>query len=198
MKQLLERKRSMRAILLALLLAMLAWLAPANVGVAKAATVEKEKATKCGVAAVPIKSLKIGSSSVKKSELKEPSSYISLLNNKKGKLEVSLKKGWKIKSMAFKDGKAKREVRNGSMVQNSKNKSTLAIVLKKKNETYETTVGINKYHTYRLIYGKENLTLYAPIFEDGGGTGPSGPTITAESPRNPTTRLCISPAAKAW
>ncbi len=48
MKQLLEKKQGTRAIVFALLLTMMAWLAPANVGIAKAATMKNGSAVKVG------------------------------------------------------------------------------------------------------------------------------------------------------
>ncbi len=48
MKQLLEKKQGTRAIVFALLLTMMAWLVPANVGIAKAATIENGSAVKVG------------------------------------------------------------------------------------------------------------------------------------------------------
>ncbi len=108
-----------------------------------------------------IKSLKIGKASAKFP--KENSGWVShIFNNEKGKLKVSMNKGWKLSSMTFKDGKTKKTVKNGSMINSKKTISELYVTVKDSSTkaSYKAKILVEKYDIWKITYGKMKKNTY--------------------------------------
>lgn len=122
-----------------------------------------------------IKSLKIGNSSAK---APNDSSVGHIYNNEKGKLKISMNKGWKLSSVIFKDGKTKKTIKNGSVI-NSKNRSSVLYVTVKDNKTnasYKTELFVMKYDIWKITYGKmkKNTDLAIIYIFESGVCDPGG------------------------
>lgn len=117
-----------------------------------------------------IKGIKIGNSKVKDVK-RNPG--IFFYNNQKGKLKISMNKGWKASSIVFKDGKTKKKVKNGSKINSKALSSYLYITVMdtKTKATYKVTVEIEKYDTWKITYGKmkKGTTLCLSYFYGGRG-----------------------------
>lgn len=102
--------------------------------------------------------------------------------NHKGKLKVTPKKGWKIVSITFKDGKSKKKVKNGSVINGKKIKSFVDIKLvdtKTKSIVYNAKLVILKYYVWKITYGKmkKNTAFSYDHQPEGGSDGYEGPAV---------------------
>lgn len=99
-----------------------------------------------------IKSLKIGNSSAKL--LNTAAAHV--FNNEKGKLKVSMNKGWKLSSITFDDGKRKKTVKNGSVLSSKYNAYAIYVTVKdsKTKASYKNEIIVDKYDIWKITYGK--------------------------------------------
>ena len=79
-----------------------------------------------------------------------------MFNNEKGKLKVSMNKGWKLLSMTFDDGKRKKAVKNGSVLSSKYNAYAIYVTVKdsKTKATYKNQIIVDKYDIWKITYGK--------------------------------------------
>lgn len=99
-----------------------------------------------------IKRLKIGNSSAKL--LNTAAAHV--FNNEKGKLKISMNKGWKLLSMTFDDGKRKKAVKNGAVLSSKYNAYAIYVTVKdsKTKATYKNQIIVDKYDIWKITYGK--------------------------------------------
>ncbi len=122
-----------------------------------------------------IKSLKIGTASAKSLNTYVGQGHI--YNNEKGKLKISMNKGWKLSSIVFKDGKTKKTIKNGSMINSKKKSATLYVTVKdsKTSASYKTEIPVQKYDIWKITYGKmkKNTCLGSEIVLASGISNPA-------------------------
>ncbi len=99
MRQLSEKKQGTRAIVCALLLTMVAWLVPANVGIAKAATMTNGSAVKVGK---PLYKKCAGKAYL--SKCKPGQNFVEIKFGKASKGKIKLYLGWGISETSEFDG----------------------------------------------------------------------------------------------